>query len=269
MYLSLGRLTRVMLRAFLLCVPALTLAGPCDSPPANEGVEELDRLFAENTYVYVARVDAVLRPGVLADEDVRETTKLFVFQPPLKGSVPTTLRLELGKQCMPDFSEGAVYLIFSRDLSESPVPRDVRAMLAYESGPYIEWIAEWVADKHQSEPMLEDFAALEWQHRLLFVTGSEASDEVLTTLQRRRDDVDERDLIWWLVLDGELYSNYRGRLSPLLKEHLLSGEQRFDNAVALIGKDGGLKLDLRYFNLDRIFSRIDSMPMRAREMREQ
>jgi len=36
----------------------------------------------------------------------------------------------------------------------------------------------------------------------------------------------------------------------------------------LIGKDGSTKLDLRYFDLDRILSRIDSMPMRAGEMRD-
>lgn len=254
--------------AFILMLSFEVMSGPCDKPSSNEVAADLDRLFTRHSYVFVARVEEVLRPGVLAGEDVRETTKLFVFQPPLKGTVPSRWSLELGKRCLPDFSEGAVYLVFSNDLSQPPTPSDVRVMLAYSSGPYVEWIAEWVADKHRDEPMLQDLAELEWTKRLLIVGGPAASRRVLEELRRRSDEVDERDLVWWLALDGELHSNYPGRLSLKLKQLLLEGGLGFENAVALIGKDGGVKLDRRFFQLDRVFARIDSMPMRAREMGE-
>lgn len=243
-------------------------ADSCVQPSRQEGSSDLDREFANHKYAYVARVDAVLRPGVLADEEIRETTNLFVFQPPLKGSVPETLSYTLGKRCMPDFSDGAVYLIFSDDLSEVPTPIDVRPMLAYESGPVVEWMATWVADKHQSEPMLRDFAELQWTHRVLVVGGPEASADVVAELQYRRNEVEDRDLVWWVAVDGELHSNYQGRLAPELAQRLLDGDTLGEKSVLLIGKDGGIKFDRRYFNLNGVFARIDSMPMRVREMGE-
>ena len=38
--------------------------------------------------------------------------------------------------------------------------------------------------------------------------------------------------------------------------------------VTLIGKDGGVKYRISHLDLQQVFNIIDSMPMRAREMRE-
>lgn len=243
-------------------------AGPCDAPSMDEGPADLERLFDEHSYAFVARVEAVLRPGVLAAPEVSETTELSVFQPALKGTVPGALSFQLENRCIPDFSEGAVYLIFSNNLARAPAPADVRAMLAYESGPYIEWIAQWVDNKHRNEPLLQDLSDLQWQHRLLLIAGEDATADTLTELRGRRDDIDDRDLLWWIAVDDDLYSNYPGRISPALKQRLLLRDGSQQASVVLIGKDGSTKLDLRYFDLDRILSRIDSMPMRAGEMRD-
>lgn len=240
----------------------------CHSPSLSEGPAVLDGLFDEHDYVFLARVDAVLRPGVLAKPDANQTTELFVFQPALKGAVPGALSFATAGQCSADFSEGAVYLIFSNDLTEAPVAADVRAVMAYESGPSIEWIARWADEKHRSQPLLQNLSDLQWQHRVLLIDSPESVPDTLAELRDRHDEVDDRDLLWWVTSGEDLFTNYSQRMAPALKQRLLAGDGGEQLSVVLIGKDGSTKLDLRYFDLDRIFARIDSMPMRTREMLE-
>lgn len=47
----------------------------------------------------------------------------------------------------------------------------------------------------------------------------------------------------------------------------LLDKARSGDRVRLIGKDGGIKSREASLNLNGIFSRIDAMPMRMREMR--
>ncbi len=90
-------------------------------------------------------------------------------------------------------------------------------------------------------------------------------------LQRRAQEVQERDLLIFHVLETE--ENRLANL-PLNKEQGISLRKKFSIMpgqliVILIGKDGEAKLRGELpLELSEIFSVIDAMPMRQREMRE-
>lgn len=237
-------------------------AATCSAPPLEDSTADLDRLFARHAMVFLARVDNVNIPGVLADAEVRPSAELFVYKPPLKGTVPGQLTFDLGEPCSADFSEGAVYLIFSNDTQQSPTATSVRTVLAYESGPGNQWIMDWVLEKHSTEPTLTDLATLRWSHRVLVIHADDTGADALAALARNADEIAERDLVWVLLTASGVQSNFVGRLAPEFVERLQTDRGQ---AVTLIGKDGGVKLQARDLDFDRIFSRIDAMPMRLRE----
>lgn len=267
-----GVLARVGSAAVVAALGSLLLEGTqpaaaatCSMPPSRESAADLDRLFARHKMVFLARVEKVNTPGVLADAEVRPSAELFVYKPPLKGTAPGLLTFDLGEPCSADFSEGAVYLIFANDPQQTPAAASVRPVLAYESGPGNQWIVDWIQDKHSTEPTLVDLRALRWQHRVLVVNAGDTASDVFSALKLRADDIAERDLVWVLVSAGGVQSNFPGRLAPEFVEGLQNDRAQSDYPVILIGKDGEVKLQGRYLDLDRVFSRIDSMPMRLQE----
>lgn len=248
-----------------LSVEALLLFKPKSEIDPLEGAADLDSLFELHDHVFMARVDAVKRPGVLAGADVRKTADLFVYQPPLKGPAPESLSYTMDGTRAPDFSEGTVYLIFSNDLTQTPLRSEVRTMLAHEAGPAVAWIVDWVQEKHSTQPILGSLDQLNWERRVLIVDARSMALDVVSVLQRRAGEVQERDLVWWVVTVDGLRSNFTGRVTPELRRDLQENERPANARVRLIGKDGGVKLEAGLLDLDRVFSRIDSMPMRARE----
>ena len=120
-----------------------------------------------------------------------------------------------------------------------------------------------------------DLKAYQWKNRLLILFAPSEKDLIYQSfkeqLQRRAQEVQERDLLIFHVLETE--ENRLANL-PLNKEQGISLRKKFSIMpgqliVILIGKDGEAKLRGELpLELSEIFSVIDAMPMRQREMRE-
>lgn len=106
-----------------------------------------------------------------------------------------------------------------------------------------------------------------WQHRLLVLPR--ADPRLAAEIAERREEMAERDLVVYL-LEGapDEEGVARGRLARQLRERLAPREDLAE--VFFLGKDGRsvIRWPADGFELDALFARIDSMPMRLREMAE-
>jgi hypothetical protein len=120
-----------------------------------------------------------------------------------------------------------------------------------------------------------DLSAYQWKNRLLILFAPSEDDRVYQSfkeqLQKRTQEIRDRNLLIFHVFEsGE------GRLDDLSlnKEQARSLRKRFSIKMGqfkliLIGKDGEVKFQGELpAELSDIFSIIDAMPMRQREIRE-
>ena len=93
----------------------------------------------------------------------------------------------------------------------------------------------------------------------------------LQFLDGLESEIEERDLVVLVVLEGQssvLLGPHLNISGSDLMEHAGKNDDTFE--VMLFGKDMGLKLSSRKpVTANEIFSLIDQMPMRRREIREQ
>jgi hypothetical protein len=118
----------------------------------------------------------------------------------------------------------------------------------------------------EDAPKLSDLDGLEWSNRVIVVNETKNEDDSLQLLKERVAEIDDRDIIWFIIKDDLAHTNYTGQLS---REFVSNMRERFgavQGKVILIGKDGGIKSQSDYLNLESIFSEIDAMPMRRLEM---
>ena len=122
--------------------------------------------------------------------------------------------------------------------------------------------------------MLTDPGSLQWRHRLVVVF---AADEAATatakdTLAGAAGPVDERDILWFVVLDETTRTNYTGTLAAdfaaTLRQAYRGPPAGGPSEVVLVGKDGGVKSRDPALDPTALFGAIDRMPMRRQEMRE-
>jgi len=112
--------------------------------------------------------------------------------------------------------------------------------------------------------------AFEWQHRLILINTQGECSQTLEQLTNAKAAIDERHILWFILCGTEIKSNYSGSIAPTLFNHLK--KQYFANkkySVLLIGKDGDEKYRSNELSLNQVFQRIDAMPMRQTEMRQQ
>ena len=120
-----------------------------------------------------------------------------------------------------------------------------------------------------------DLAVYVWKHRLLLLFASSNEDgpyqEFIKKLQGQEDELVERDLLVFSILErgqsrlGDSVINRHSAAS--LRYRFSITPSQF--TVVLVGKDGGEKLRRgAAVDIDEIFSVIDAMPMRRREMEE-
>jgi hypothetical protein len=112
--------------------------------------------------------------------------------------------------------------------------------------------------------LLKSEADLVWTYRVLIVAGTENRRAVL---EAARDDIEERDLLWFLYQGDLVATNSPHGVAPALVESLRGRVSASRGDVVLVGKDSGVKLTTDNLDLPAIFARIDAMPMRRREMR--
>lgn len=107
-----------------------------------------------------------------------------------------------------------------------------------------------------------------WENRIIVANSKDNSDELTGLFRQASHGIIDRDVIWFVLSNNELQTNYKGATSPNLLSQIRNQYPLSDNEVILIGKDGGLKERMSGLDLERLFGDIDHMPMRIREMRE-
>jgi hypothetical protein len=117
----------------------------------------------------------------------------------------------------------------------------------------------------QAGPVITDEADLTWRYRLLLVANDDIQQR-RETLEAAAAGVAERDLLWFVFDDDTTTTNASQVIAPELVHGLRNRLVESRGEVMLIGKDGGAKLAADELDLPSIFSRIDAMPMRRREM---
>lgn len=112
-----------------------------------------------------------------------------------------------------------------------------------------------------------------WKNRVLLLASTEAAGASMAAqLKQARAEIQERDIVWF-VLAGEarLFTNAQETNPPEFVDSVhrrYFAESNTERSVLLIGKDGGVKETAETLELDRIFARVDAMPMRQAELRE-
>ena len=142
-----------------------------------------------------------------------------------------------------------------------------RAVKALKTGIPVYFIAAVVFSTSllAENKALDSLDELRWQNRVVLVNNATAHTVGVFTAHRAA--IDERHIIWFCVVNGEIRSNYEGDLGERLLAHLRKDYfERQGFPVLLIGKDGGIKSGNRRLDIDDYFKQIDSMPMRQAEM---
>jgi hypothetical protein len=122
-------------------------------------------------------------------------------------------------------------------------------------------------------PEATDLGQYRWKNRLLFLFSPSpvvpAYQSLDQELRRNPDGVADRDLLVFRVLEQGPSAVGSQEISPQDATNL---RRRFGVSpgaftVVLVGKDGGVKIERSGpVTLSEIFTLIDSMPMRRREM---
>jgi hypothetical protein len=120
-------------------------------------------------------------------------------------------------------------------------------------------------------PRRIELADLQGRHRvLLLFPRPRQIGQLLYVLNRQREALDDRDVVWFVISSTTL-SNHDYRFAPDYERALISrytdGSDRLQ--TVLIGKDGQDKLrQIGDLLLQEIYAAIDRMPMRRDEIRE-
>ena len=117
--------------------------------------------------------------------------------------------------------------------------------------------------------------SLKWEHRVLVLfsahSGEEEYQSQIGEFEGHAAGFDDRDLVLFSIFDdecsrfdGDVLTNASARS---VHEQIAPESDGF--SIYLIGKDGGVKLEQQQIlSTKKLFSTIDRMPMRQREMRE-
>lgn len=122
---------------------------------------------------------------------------------------------------------------------------------------------------HASESAtLNSFSDLRWENRLVIINEPADQNAALATMKAHTAEIDDRDIIWFILSENKASTNYS---SPLSKSFVSKARQKYrlkKDTVTLIGKDGGIKSQRSRIDIQTLFSTIDAMPMRQHEMRQ-
>lgn len=113
---------------------------------------------------------------------------------------------------------------------------------------------------------IERVEQLLWKNRIVLVW----SDEQIGTghiMEASKYDIDDRDIVWFVVSEQKVISNYKGVIANNFVAHTNNKYFKLGRKVVLIGKDGGVKHVDTALQLNTLFNKIDSMPMRINEMK--
>ncbi len=127
-------------------------------------------------------------------------------------------------------------------------------------------LSTWAHAQYQTK--LNDLTSLQWKNRIVVINDVNNPDEVLQLLESKQNEIEERDIVWFILTAENTRSNYLGDLADKFSKRLQNQYDLAQGQVILIGKDGGLKSSFEGINLSAIFFDIDAMPMRQQEMKK-
>ncbi|KKN84700.1 hypothetical protein LCGC14_0286670 [marine sediment metagenome] len=114
----------------------------------------------------------------------------------------------------------------------------------------------------------QDLTDYTWKNRVLILYKNKSNIEEISSavkeVKQNNIEFKERDLLVFIYEDGE-FLNTSNKTINLRSPNTLP---KSHEGYILIGKDGSIKLKELYpINLEHLFNRIDSMPMRKSEMK--
>ena len=104
-----------------------------------------------------------------------------------------------------------------------------------------------------------------WDNRIV-LGWSEQPEQLVEQLTNQTLGVVDRDIVWFVMKDDNVLTNYEGQLADNFAQNLTTAYKKAGDAVVLIGKDGGVKVRASELYVNQLFSTIDRMPMRQYEM---
>ena len=118
----------------------------------------------------------------------------------------------------------------------------------------------------------QDLKNHQWKNRVLLIFSNEKNadnyNEQIKLLSEVKEELLERKIEVYSTTKTEFIPNFKGnwKISNHLFKKYVSISKDFQ--VILIGLDGGIKLkEDRVLSMEKLFSIIDGMPMRRRELR--
>jgi hypothetical protein len=117
-------------------------------------------------------------------------------------------------------------------------------------------------------PTLSDLSRFRWENRLVLIDNDKNHTETLTRLVQKNAEVNGRDILWFILHQDSVATNYSGKITSDFASQVRQIYRIGQSQMLLIGKDGGVKSRLDQVDLQAIFTEIDAMPMRRREMRD-
>lgn len=113
---------------------------------------------------------------------------------------------------------------------------------------------------------LHSLSELKWKNRLILIDADNDPKTYQDELSLMEAEIIDRDIVWFVVSQTSITSNLNSRLTEELADHIRQQLHDHNSAVLLIGKDGGVKATDTQLRLHKLFSEIDCMPMRQREL---
>ena len=118
---------------------------------------------------------------------------------------------------------------------------------------------------------LEVISDFKWKYRLIIVfTQGSDSQAIEKLLAREKESILDRDILWFVVTEKSVSSNYTGLLNEALATSLRDQfllDQSALVEVVLVGKDGEIKHRSNGLDTIDLYFRIDQMPMRRSEIK--
>lgn len=118
---------------------------------------------------------------------------------------------------------------------------------------------------------LKELSQLRWENRVVVVFAEQENDQVLSMLNQQVEGLNDRDIIWFVVNNNNIQSNYNREISGAFIASLQSlrsiGHEEKTQEAILIGKDGGVKNRSKELDFNDLYRLIDGMPMRQQELR--
>lgn len=117
-----------------------------------------------------------------------------------------------------------------------------------------------------AEITLQDINQLAWKNRIILVLSSVNDARYESLFEEYDDEVKDRDVIWFILKDDQVSTNYTQKLSSDFISRTKNQFPIEKEKILLIGKDGDIKARGEKLNLNLFFERIDSMSMRKAEI---